>query len=107
MLGMLVQIANNFTKESKRLKAEYRNYHYIMESCKEDSIISVPLTCLIEYLGHVCLVKAILPQNAPLLLNKKEIEMEICLLEERTKISNSILLNGECEFRDLTPIYGA
>jgi hypothetical protein len=70
-MGMHVQIAHGFTQESKLLKSEFRNYHYILESCKEDPILSVPLTCLIEHIGRVSLVKAMLPQCAPLLLNKK------------------------------------
>jgi hypothetical protein len=62
----------------------------------------VPLACLIEHLGLVCLVKAAFPSAVPTLKNKCSIEAEIVTLQERTRISNSILFINECEFRDLT-----
>ena len=64
-MGLLVRVSNMFTREATRLKREFSNYHAIVESCRTNIILGVPLTCLIEWNGVVALVKAPLPSQAP------------------------------------------
>lgn len=40
-------IADVQTSQALDLKREFRNYHYIIESCKNLEILGVPLCCLI------------------------------------------------------------
>ena len=54
-------MANSQTLEAKKLKCEFRNYHFIAESCKSQFIVGVPLATLIEYEGCVALVKSAIP----------------------------------------------
>jgi hypothetical protein len=60
-----VRIANLYTEQARRLKREFRNYHFLMDSCKAKLVVGVPLTCLIEWQGIVALVKAPIPQECP------------------------------------------
>jgi hypothetical protein len=59
---LIIAVSNSFTEEAKLLKREFRNYHFILESCKKKLVIGVPLTCLIEWEGVVALVKASIPK---------------------------------------------
>jgi hypothetical protein len=61
--GLRVAISNLFSEDARLLKREFRNYHFILESCKDKMIVGVPLTCLIEWQGVVALVKAPLPYD--------------------------------------------
>lgn len=69
--------------------------------------MSVPLACLIEHLGCVCLVKAAFPKEAIKLKNKRDVETMLIDLQQRTKISNSILFYNRCDLYDLTKTYGS
>ena len=68
--GIKILIANCFdedgkkSREAKMLKRQFRNYHFILEACKNKIILGVPLSCLIEWQGVVALVKATLPAQA-------------------------------------------
>ena len=53
------------TDDAKRIKAEFRNYHFIMEACKDNFIVGVPISCLIEYHGLVAMVQSLIPEMAP------------------------------------------
>ena len=57
-------MTNCFSKEAKIIKREFRNYHFILESCKNKFIVGVPLCSLIEWQGVVVLVKAPLSPEA-------------------------------------------
>lgn len=63
--GLLVSMANLNSEEARRLKREFRNYHFIMESCKAKLVVGVPMACLLEWQGIVALVKAQLPRECP------------------------------------------
>jgi hypothetical protein len=59
--GLKISVCNAFTEEARLLKREFRNYHFILESCKAKLVVGVPLTCLLEWQGVVALVKAPIP----------------------------------------------
>lgn len=46
------------------LKEEFANYNYIVESCQDSPCIGVPLACLVEHRGVVCLIKASFSEQA-------------------------------------------
>ena len=56
-------MANKFSVEAKKLKQEYRNYHFILEATNKQWIVGVPLACLIEFECVVGLVKARFPDR--------------------------------------------
>lgn len=69
---LTICVSNLFSEEARLLKKEFRNYHFILESCKDKLIVGVPLTCLIELEGVVALVKATIPQ-CEVLTNPKSV----------------------------------
>lgn len=101
--GLLVAASNVFSEEARLLKREFRNYHFILESCRDRWIVGVPLTCLIEWQGVVALVKAPLPHDC------QEIELAAAIgdireLERYTRVSNSVLERSN--LWDATEAYG-
>ena len=99
---MVIRMSNMFTREAGRLKREFRNYHSIVESCRANVIVGVPLCCLIEWEGVVSLVKAPLPSQAPS-VSFNEALPYIKDLERYTRVSNSILKRASLV--NLTTVY--
>lgn len=83
-------MTNCFTTEAKLLKREFRNYHFILEACKNKMILGVPFTCLVEWEGAVALVKASFPQQAEEVTLAK-VMLEVRELERYTRVSNATL----------------
>lgn len=50
------------TPAAHLLECEFKNYHFILESCHQNCVIGVPLCCVINFMGIMCLVKAQLPK---------------------------------------------
>lgn len=96
-------VTNARTVEAKKIKSEFRNYHFIMESCKENFVVGVPLSCLIEFMGLVGIVKALIPEQAPKIPFDNEVLMELKDLERYTRVKNNILRKST--LYDLSEIY--
>ena len=80
-----------FTPAAHSLDCQFRNNHFIMESLRENRVVGVPLSCMIEYMGTVCLVKAELPSSGQRVRNMRDIGHILKGVERFTKISSSIL----------------
>jgi hypothetical protein len=100
--GLRVAISNLFSEDARMLKREFRNYHFLLESCKDRWIVGVPMTCLIEWQGVVALVKAPLPYECAELRSSDALN-DVRELERYTRVSNSVL--ERCTFWDATEVY--
>lgn len=89
-----VKIANKFTVEAKRLKNEYRNFHFILEATNKRHLIGVPLVCLIEFETVVGQVKARLPERAETIPFDAILKENFNELERYTRIKNKALENA-------------
>ena len=101
--GVMILVVDARTSDAKKIKAEFRNYHFIMEACKDNFIVGVPLACLIEYQGLVAMVQSLIPDIAPKVDLTHEILLEIRDLERYTRIKNNIL--KKAALYDLTELY--
>ena len=61
--GLEFTFALAASPQAHLLDAEFKNYHYILESTKSAHIVGVPLCCQIIYLNILILVKAPLPSS--------------------------------------------
>ena len=101
--GLKIIVSDCFTQEAAYLKRQFRNYHFIIQACKNKVVVGVPLCTLIEWQGIVALVKAAIPAEAEEVRLAK-VNSEVRELERYTRISNSVL--EKCILWDLTNVYG-